>query len=137
MNDSIHCKQAVIGIARRDDRLLVIERSQHVIAPGMICFPGGSLEQDEDEAEALVREWQEELGATVRPTQCIWISCSVARRVQLHWWMVEIESETLTPNRAEVDRYWWASVNELLKHPRLLDTNRPFLELYSCGDIVT
>ena len=76
---------SVAGVVR-DGRLLVIRRSQFVVAPRTFCFPGGAIEGSESEEEALVREIREELGVTVRPERRIWQSVT-PWHVHLSWWL--------------------------------------------------
>ena len=42
-------RRGVVGVVVEGGRLLVIERSQTVEAPGMFCFPGGGIEPGEAE----------------------------------------------------------------------------------------
>ena len=51
----------VVAVIPQGDRLLVIRRSRHVVAPRQFCFPGGHLVSGESEQEGLVRELDEEL----------------------------------------------------------------------------
>ena len=53
---------AIGVIVDADGRMLVIERSQTVRAPGRFCFPGGGIEPGETEQHAVKRELLEELG---------------------------------------------------------------------------
>ena len=57
--------RGVVAVVVRDGRFLVIRRSNRVVAPGMICFPGGGVEADESEEETLIREIREELGVEI------------------------------------------------------------------------
>jgi 8-oxo-dGTP diphosphatase len=53
----------VVGavIVDEKDKILCAKRSKKMSMPGMWEFPGGKVEQDEDEKEALKREIKEEL----------------------------------------------------------------------------
>lgn len=56
----------VLGVVRRDDEILVTE----LVDPGEGPFyrpPGGGIEFGETSEQAVVREFEEELGATVEP----------------------------------------------------------------------
>ncbi len=121
-------RRGVVGIAVRDDgRFLVIRRSRHVVAPGMYCFPGGGIEGEETEAEALRREFVEEVGAEVEPVRRVW-QCMTDWKVELSWWHVRlINGECLKPNQAEVDRIDWFSAGEMAALPNLLPSNYDFL----------
>lgn len=58
-------RTVVAGILERDGKVLVGARSAPAWAAGQWEFPGGKVEGDETPAEALAREWREELGAEV------------------------------------------------------------------------
>jgi 8-oxo-dGTP diphosphatase len=120
-------RRGVVGVARRDGRLLVIRRSQSVVAPGIYCFPGGGIEPGESEEEALVREFREEVGAAITPVRRVW-QCTTAWKVDLAWWLVALPPETvLRPNPAEVESIHWLTPEEMTRLPDLLESNREFL----------
>jgi 8-oxo-dGTP pyrophosphatase MutT (NUDIX family) len=120
----------VIAVTMQDGKLLLIRRSQHVIAPGKLCFPGGGIEPDETPEQALVREFREELGETIIPVRQIWESVT-PWRVHLRWWVIRLpELFTLTPNPQEVESIAWLDFAELRKHPDLLSSNLPFLDRF-------
>jgi 8-oxo-dGTP diphosphatase len=121
-------RRGVVGIAVRNGRMLVIRRSRSVVAPLVYCFPGGGIEEGESEEEALVREFQEEIGITIRPLRRVW-HCVTAWKVDLAWWLVDIPPEALpvaTP--AEVESIHWYTPAEMAQLPDLLESNREFLE---------
>ena len=68
-------RRGVVGVVVRDGRMLVIRRSRSVVAPLVYCFPGGGIEAGESEEEALVREFREEIGVTIRPVRRLWRVC--------------------------------------------------------------
>jgi len=124
-----------VAVIVRDGHLLVIRRSQQVIAPGAYCFPGGGIQADESEQEALVRELREELAVAVRPRRRLWRSIS-PRRVELAWWLADLDPEAQpVPNPAEVESVHWFTPKELARLPDLLGTNRRFLEALESGAI--
>ena len=71
-------RHGVVAVILRDQRFLMIERSQQVAAPGMMCFPGGGIESGESEAVALERELREELDVKVHPIRPLWRSLTVS-----------------------------------------------------------
>lgn len=97
------------------------------MAPGMYCFPGGGIEGHESEAEALTREFREEVGAVVEPVRRVW-QCVTDWKVQLSWWHVRLaDSVCLRANEAEVDSIEWFSAREMAALPNLLPSNYDFL----------
>lgn len=125
----------VVAVVIRDDRFLVIRRSDKVIAPGMICFPGGGIERGESEEETLVREIREELGVTISPVRRVWRSVT-PWKVELAWWLGRIENgQSLTPNPAEVASAYWVSIDEMRGMPNLLESMHQFLDALESGVI--
>jgi len=119
---------AVAVIARRDC-LLVIRRAACVAAPGMYCFPGGGIEGDETEEQAIVRELREELSVNVRPVRPLWRNVT-PWGVDLVWWSAELdESAEPIPNPAEVASVHWMTHAEIAALEGLLESNRQFLQV--------
>ena len=86
-NSKSHVKRdyplgAVVSVIFDGERFLTIKRSQQVKAPGAIGFAGGGVEPDETQADAIVREMQEELGVEVTPNKRVW-TCHTPRGVEL------------------------------------------------------
>ena len=108
-------KRAVIAVIRRGDRWLVIRRSEHVVAPGKICLPGGKVDPGETESQTLVREMTEELGVAVIPGERIWDS-QTPWGTRLAWWTATIaEGQSLRPDPAEVAEVLWLTAAEILR----------------------
>jgi len=119
----------------RGDRFLVIRRSQVVRAPGMHCFPGGSIEADESESEAVRREMLEELALAAEPQRLLWRSAT-AWGVELAWWLTEIESDAEPiANPLEVESFEWLSAEEIRGLTQLLASNVEFLDAWESGRI--
>ena len=127
---SIH-RYGVVGVVGERDRYLMIRRSQSVLAPGKLCFPGGGIEPGETPQQALVREFQEELGMAVRPIRFDWENIT-PWGVHLQWWIVEREpNQTPVPNPTEVAEILYLTLPEMLAHPDMLESNRGYLERLS------
>ena len=128
-------RYGVVAVVPRGGELLVIRRSELVLAPRAICFPGGGIEPGESEQEALIRELQEELAVEVLPVRCLWRSVT-AWRIALAWWLASLSPEaSLSPNPAEVESVHWLAPDEILAHPDLLQGNAGFLEAICRGEI--
>lgn len=128
-------RHGAVAVVVRDGRMLVIRRSRSVVAPLMYCFPGGAVEAGETEETALVREFREEVGVTIRPTRRLW-ECITPWKVRLGWWLAEMDfSQMPVPNPREVESIHWITVDEMAKLPELLESNRRFLKLVAAGEI--
>ena len=119
-------KKAVIAIIIQAGLWLYIKRAKHVIAPGMICFPGGSIEADESEQEALKREMQEELSVNVIGKEKLFTS-KTSWEVEISFWLTEIISGEIEMNPLEIESYGWAIPEEIIQFENLLDSNYEFL----------
>lgn len=119
-----------VVVACRDDagRWLLIRRSEHVAAPLAVCFPGGGIDGQESQADAVVREMREELGATVRPGACVWEHRYEDRAVTLWGWCAELTSRSITPDPAEVAEVLWLTSREVIEHPDIMPATRFFIE---------
>ncbi|MBN2475710.1 MAG: NUDIX domain-containing protein [Pirellulales bacterium] len=128
-------RRGAVAIVVRDGRMLVIRRARTVVAPLTYCFPGGGIEADESEEAALIREFREEIGVTVRPLRRIW-RCVTAWKVQLSWWLADLATDAVpVANPAEVESIHWCAPAEMLRLSALLPSNREFLELVQRGEI--
>ncbi len=128
-------RSGVVAVIVREGRFLVIRRSDQVIAPGMVCFPGGGIEGGESEEETLVREIREELGVTIAPVRRIWRSVT-PWNVKLAWWLGEIDQEQpFAPNPAEVACIQWVSTDEMRELPNLLESMHHFLDALAGEEI--
>lgn len=129
-------RRGVVAVVVRDERFLVICRSAHVLAPGAYCFPGGGIEGSESEAEALVREMDEELGVAIRPLRRVW-RCTTRWHAELAWWLGEVDDVAeLCPNPAEVESVHWLTSGEMLALSALLESNRQFLDALAAREIL-
>ncbi len=129
-------RRGSVAVVLRENRFLVIRRSAHVVAPGALCFPGGGIEAGETEEQALVREFQEELGVAIRPLRRVWHS-TTRWHVELAWWLGEIDAQlALVPNPHEVASIHWLTPREMFDEENLLESNRVFLRSLAAGEIV-
>lgn len=118
----------VLAIIRRDDRLLLIQRSETVKAPLTWCFPGGHIEEGEKQAEALVREIREELNLTVHPGEFLMTQTKHGGRLVLHCWSATITSGEPAPNPAEIAAFAWLTPEEIRAKPGLLPGTTDILD---------
>ncbi len=128
-------RRGVVAVVVSEGRLLVIQRSAEVVAPGAYCFPGGGIEAGETQAQALVREIREELLADVVPLRRVWRSVT-PWQVELFWWLARLPTDAvLTANPAEVASFGWHTPEVLRQLPGLLASNVAFLDALAAGEI--
>lgn len=134
-NQSLWARQAVVGVAMRDDQFLIIRRSQLVRAPGKLCMPGGRLEPGESQRAAVLRELREELDVQVEPNRLIWNSIS-PWGTELFWWSIHLSGTAeIVPNPLEVDSFAWMTAEQMLAAPDLLQSALNFLISFQDGRI--
>jgi 8-oxo-dGTP diphosphatase len=128
-------KRGVVGVIFRQQRLLIIRRSLTVTAPGKLCLPGGAIEAGETEAEALVREMQEELAIDVEPVRLCWRSVTPCG-TNLAWWLARLD-ETVTPvaNPAEVAEIHWMSRSQIRNAKEMLPSLPTFVDAWQRGEV--
>jgi 8-oxo-dGTP pyrophosphatase MutT (NUDIX family) len=131
MSETEIVREGVVAIIERAGRYLTITRSQSVIAPGKICFPGGGIEADGMPQQALIRECFEELGVLVEPIRQLGISVT-PWGVRLQWFSARLsnEDETFRPNPQEVSAVTWMTRDEMLTHSNTLEGNDSFFERF-------
>lgn len=118
----------VLGILRDGDRVLMIQRSATVRVPHAWCFPGGSIEPGETQAEALVREMREELAIDVTPGELLMTQTKHEGRLVLYCWSAVILSGTLTANPLEVAECRWMTPAEVRSKEGILPGTTDILE---------
>lgn len=118
----------VAGIWCRNGQVLLTRRAAGISYANLWCFPGGGIDPGEDEERALLREWREEIGTSVRILRKIGSSDVSNGRFLLHWYLVQGQDEPLRPNPAEVAEVRWVDVAALGKWPDLLASNRQLIE---------
>jgi len=125
----------VVVVVRRGGRYLVIRRAPGVPVPGAWCFVGGAIEPGETQAEAVVREFREEVGASVRPVERVWEYERPDGLLRLFWWRAELLNGDLRANPDEVAELRWCTHAEIRQLPHVLDSNLTFLEEVEAGRI--
>jgi len=107
--------RVVCGLIFNDEKILICRRKEGKSLAGFWEFPGGKVERNESDNDALVRELLEELDMDVN--------------VHEHFTTVEHQSETLSIELVAInctfvrssftltdhDRYEWIGVDELYK----------------------
>ncbi|MBL8878072.1 MAG: NUDIX domain-containing protein [Phycisphaerales bacterium] len=120
--------EGVVVIVVVDQRYLMIRRAAGILAGGAWCFVGGAIDPGESQVDAVMREFREEVGGSVRPISKVWEYTRPDGRLRLHWWTAELLSEELIANPAEVQEIRWLSREEIALLENVLDSNRQYLD---------
>ncbi len=109
-------RQSVAGVAYNiNGQVLIIHRLPGGSSGGLWEFPGGKVEQNESLEEALVREWQEELGISIRVDRHL-VQGSFKNKDQiyhLHAYKVLLPDDEVIPRLLDHDGYQWINPEEL------------------------
>lgn len=119
--------KAVVGILRRDCRVLVAERPAGKPYSGYWEFPGGKIEPEESSETALHRELEEELGIAVVTAHHLFEHTHTYpdKTVLLDLWLVdEFVGE---PHGKENQQLRWATLPEI-HDLKLLEGNWPLMD---------
>lgn len=118
---------AVVGILRRDDKVLIAERPVGKPYSGYWEFPGGKVEPGEDSKTALVRELHEELGIDVIHAEH-WFEHSHIypdKAVYLEIW--QISTFHGEPHSKENQQLKWVTMTDIF-NMKMLDGNWPIID---------
>ena len=114
---SLALEVVALALKRKSDgRYLLAQRSPGSSGAGQWEFPGGKIEGDESEVQALVREICEELSILISPLELKPVASHIfsypQKKIHLHLWTVELD---LVPEikLTEHDQIMWCKPNEM------------------------
>lgn len=130
-------RRVVAAVIERSDRRLLIGQRRRGDTSGLKWeFPGGKVRDGEELEQALARELQEELGATLVK------SCEIAKvthqyanypeELEIHFFAAQLSDEELTPRMFE--RIEWVLPKELGQYD-FLAANRELIAHLATGKI--
>ena len=122
------CIRGVVGVLERDGLFLLIRRSRFVRVPGMWCFAGGTIEPGETPEVAIVREYHEELGMTVRAGDRLWSWLREDGGLHLEWRRVYWMGGAIRLNPLEVAAIRWMNDADIRNHPGMIVNIVRFLD---------
>lgn len=113
-------RMSAYGICARGEASIAIAQIGKV-APFEYDLPGGGVEADEDEAAALMREFQEETGLTVWPNRVLgragqyWINKGEPRNSLSTFYEVELSASDSAPSEPDHKLVWLPPLEALGK----------------------
>jgi 8-oxo-dGTP diphosphatase len=121
-------RRVVVGAAIvRHGRLLAACRTTPPSAAGRWEFPGGKVEPEESDAQALVREVAEELGVRIQVDRWLGGEAPIEDRYVLRVAVASLPAGEPEPRSSEHDRLRWLSADDL-DAVAWLEPDLPFLD---------
>lgn len=111
---------SVYGLCARGENAIAIVQIG-AKAPYEYDLPGGGVEKEEDEAAALMREFQEEVGLTVWPNRVLgragqfWINKGEPRNSLATFYEVELSASDGEPTEPDHELVWMNPADALTK----------------------
>jgi 8-oxo-dGTP diphosphatase len=114
MSDNIRVV-AIAFFRSRDQKYLICRRGPAESGAGAWEFPGGKIDADETETEALVREIQEELSVQIDSTQLKYVSAHVHQyeTKKIHITLYKYDVEILNYKLIDHDRAEWVKLSDI------------------------
>ena len=124
-------KDAVAVVLQKKGAFLLIRRAKKGQAEDYWCPITGAVEQGETQADAVVREAQEEMGLDVRPVKKVWQCYTQDKQYMIHWWCAELVSERIRVNPSEVKQYRWLHYRDMHTLEKMFKEDLHFFKLMS------
>lgn len=108
------------GVCARGEAQIALARIGRQ-APFEYDLPGGGVESDEDEAAALMREFNEETGLTIWPTRVIgragqfWVNRGEPRNSLSTFYEVELSADDGAPTEPDHALAWMSPADAIVK----------------------
>ncbi len=110
--------RVVAAVICRDGRYLITQRRPSAVLPGLWEFPGGRVEANETDADALAREVRERVDVDIAVGACIGKRTHryMGYQVELSLYQATLP-ENATPRAARVADCRWVASDEFEKYP--------------------
>lgn len=103
-------------IENANGEFLIAERPEHKPAAGLWEFPGGKVENGEDDRSALLRELDEELGINLAEEHFTFFSASENKQLTLVFYHIRLKAG-ISPQGREGQRWRWVKREALRDYP--------------------
>jgi len=109
--------RVVAGVVGREGRYLITQRRPTAVLPLMWEFPGGKVETNESDAEALQREVKHRLGVDVRVGQLISFVTHPYERYTVDLYLYECTIAAGEPAALAVHAFQWVTSGDFDQYP--------------------
>lgn len=109
--------RVVAGVVGREGRYLITQRRPTAVLPLMWEFPGGKVESNESDAEALQREVKHRLGVDVRVGQLISFVTHPYERYTVDLYLYECSIAAGEPAALAVNAFQWVTSSDFDQYP--------------------
>lgn len=124
--DNTIWNQSVTGVVIREGKVL-LGRHTYGSGVGKLIVPGGYMEQGESPVDAVIREYHEETGITINPTEII------AIRFNTRDWYVAFRADYVSgeahSDNDENNEVIWLDVDEALIREDVPDLTKTLIRL--------
>jgi len=112
----IQLTKVVAGLIEKDNKYFIAKRlTGNELVVGKWEFPGGKVEEGEEESKAIEREIKEEFNLDIKASKCI---ASVIyeypnRTVDIRLWESNVNGENFSMDENDHDAYKWVTFEEI------------------------
>jgi 8-oxo-dGTP diphosphatase len=121
-------QDAVAIVIKKDGKFLLIKRAKRGKAENYWCPITGAVEKGETQAQAVMREAEEEMGLIVKPVKKIWECFTDDEQYRLHWWCVKLLDDKVKINHDEVKEYRWLSIKDMQEIEKMFKADLYFFK---------
>ncbi|NUP08284.1 MAG: (deoxy)nucleoside triphosphate pyrophosphohydrolase [Polyangiaceae bacterium] len=115
--EPVRVVRVVAGVIGRDGRYLITQRRPTAVLPLLWEFPGGKVEPNETDTEALQREVKHRLGVEVKVGQLISFVSHPYERYTVDLYLYECTVAAGEPAALAVHAFQWVTSNEFDQYP--------------------
>lgn len=116
----------VAGLLIEEGKIFIAQRKDSDSSPGRWEFPGGKVEDGELPREALIREWEEELGVQIEVLRIFGSNRFKTERAEFHLELYRVHRISGDFQLHEHQAHAWVTIEELQSYD-LLSGDQPFV----------
>ena len=109
--------RVVAAVIEHDGNYLITQRRPSAVLPLMWEFPGGRVEPEESDAEALKREVRHRIGVEIEPGQLISFVSHPYDRYVVDLYLYECSISQGEPSTANVNAFRWVPSADFDQYP--------------------